>query len=68
MGDHYRQARSFLESLFYYKQLLEAKQLSPETKANALYSIAKIYAELYQVDLASRYLKQTLEPSFFTKA
>jgi CHAT domain-containing protein/tetratricopeptide (TPR) repeat protein len=60
VGDDYSRDHKFLESLFYYKQVSNIKQLSAGTRATAFYSIAKVYAELYHKELALRYFSKAL--------
>lgn len=55
MGDSYRQAKRYQDSLYYYKLSLEKGPPSGAFKAMAFNSIAQVYAELYHSDLALHY-------------
>ena len=61
IGGRYKQARKYLEALDCYKQALEVPLLPDLTKVNALTAIARVYAELYQSDLAKRYFSKALD-------
>ncbi|HEY3135454.1 MAG TPA: CHAT domain-containing protein [Blastocatellia bacterium] len=61
MGDRCKQARKYQDALDYYKQALEIKLTSDPVRAIVLNAIGLLYAELYQVDLAGRYLNQALK-------
>src|ERR1051325_1240233 len=52
IGDCFRQARKYQESLYYYKQALEVRPLSGSIKATVYNAIAQVYWELYELDLA----------------
>jgi CHAT domain-containing protein/tetratricopeptide (TPR) repeat protein len=67
IGDDCSQNNKFLESLFYYKQILNINQISSKTKATAFYSIAKVYAELYHKELAKGYFSQALAQAQIAK-
>lgn len=60
IGDRSKQARSYQDSLYYYRQALNIKSLPGAVKANALNAIALIYADLYVHDLAEHYFNQAL--------
>ena len=67
LGDCYGQARRYNESLYYYNQSLKVKSASGPTKAVAYNSIAAIYAELYESDLALRYYDRALKQARASK-
>src|SRR6185503_13406138 len=55
IGDSYRLGKKYQEALYHFKQALDIKPLSGHAKAIALNSIALVYAELFQRELAVRY-------------
>ncbi len=61
MGDCSSQAKSFLDALFYYRQMLGEKSISTETRALAFKAIAKVYKGLYHSDLAAYYFKKAVD-------
>ncbi len=58
LGDCHRQARRYNESLYYYNQSLKVRSANGPAKAIAYNSIAAIYAELYERDLALQYYEK----------
>jgi CHAT domain-containing protein len=60
MGDSYKQGKRYQESLYYYDQALEVKPLLGSIKGLAYKSIAQIYAEIYQNDLALSYYDKAI--------
>lgn len=60
LGDCYKQARRYNDSLYYYNQSLKVKSAPGSAKAIAFNSIAEIYAALYQRDLALQYYNKAL--------
>jgi CHAT domain-containing protein len=60
MGDSYKRMNQFQESLYYYQQALQVKPLSSRIKAFAFNSIAELYVELYNLDLARWYYEQAV--------
>jgi CHAT domain-containing protein/tetratricopeptide (TPR) repeat protein len=54
IGDRFKQARQYRDALDYYNEALKVKSLPGLLKAKACQSIALVYAELYQADLALR--------------
>jgi CHAT domain-containing protein/tetratricopeptide (TPR) repeat protein len=60
MGDFFKQGKRYQDSLHYYKQALEIKTLPGSLKAMAFNSIAQIYAELYQGNLAAHYFDKAI--------
>jgi CHAT domain-containing protein len=61
IGDAYNHAQNYLESLYYYKRLLDLKPLSGSAKAAAYNAIAQVYAELNERDLAKDYFTKAIE-------
>jgi CHAT domain-containing protein/tetratricopeptide (TPR) repeat protein len=63
MGDGYKHARNYLESLYCYKQSLDVKLLSGAVKASAYNAIAQLYAELNERNLAKDYFTKAIAAS-----
>lgn len=61
LADCHRQAMRFQDALYYYNRALEVKPLSFFAKASAFSSIAQVYADLYQRDLASFYYEKAIK-------
>jgi len=61
MGDRYREARRYQESLYCYERALAVSPLDAEARVAAFNSIAKVYGDLYQHDLALRYYSQAIK-------
>jgi tetratricopeptide (TPR) repeat protein len=60
MGDLYARARSYAESLAYYKEALTVGLLSIDERATTFNSMAHCYRELNALDLALRYYNSAL--------
>ena len=67
LGDCYRQAKRYNDSLYYYNQSLKVKSARGPAKAIAYNSIAAIYAELYERDLALQYYDKALKQARASK-
>lgn len=61
MGDRYAQAGRFQDSLYCYEQGLTVSGLDVQTRAAVHNSIAKLYAGLYQRDLALSHYHQAIK-------
>lgn len=60
IGNRYKQARQYRDALDYYKEALNVKPLPGSVRSNVYNSLALVYAELYQSDLASHYFNEAL--------
>ena len=60
MGDRYAQAAMFQEALYWYEEALSVRGLDVQMRAAAHNSIAKLYAGLYQRDLAVSNYRQAM--------
>jgi CHAT domain-containing protein len=60
VGDRYKKARKYQDALDYYRRALEIRSIPGVVRANALNSIALIYADLYLHDLARHYFRAAL--------
>jgi CHAT domain-containing protein len=61
LGDCYKQARRYNESLDYYNLALKVSSAPGAAKAIAFNSMAAIYAEMYQRDLAAQYYDKAIQ-------
>lgn len=61
MGDAFRAGRKYQDSLDCYEQALDVHPLERETQVTVLYSIAKVYSDLYQRDLALAYYGRAIK-------
>ncbi|MGA9768034.1 MAG: CHAT domain-containing tetratricopeptide repeat protein [Blastocatellia bacterium] len=61
MGDCYKQAMRYQDSLYYYKLALEAPALPDQLKVVAYNAIGQIYADLYRSDLSLQYFLRALK-------
>ncbi|HEX5736209.1 MAG TPA: CHAT domain-containing protein [Blastocatellia bacterium] len=67
VGDSYRWMKQYRESLYCYKKALEVKPILSQTKAIAFNCIAKLYSELYYLDLAKLYYTKALDQARIAK-
>ena len=70
IGDRFKQARQYSDAIDYYNEALRVRSLPGLLKASASHSIATVYAELYEADLALKnftralkYARETNDPS-----
>jgi CHAT domain-containing protein len=61
VGESFKQAKRYQESLFCYSRALEVKSLLASEKAIAFTSIASVYAELCLCELAVHYYEKALK-------
>ncbi len=61
IGDRYRQAKQYRDALDYYKEAQNVKSLPGLVRSNVYHSLALVYGELYQANLAARYFDQALD-------
>ena len=67
MGDCYEQRRSYKDSLYYYKRALNVNPVPGSVKAISLNCIARVYAKIFQNDLALHYYKRAFGEANKTK-
>jgi CHAT domain-containing protein/predicted negative regulator of RcsB-dependent stress response len=67
MGDSYKKAKKYQESLYYYKLALNVSPLTGSVKTIAFNSIAEVYVDLYQDDLALHYYSKAIDQARMTK-
>jgi len=61
LGDSYLREPNYPACLYFYKQVLQIRQLPRAMRAGALISIARVYAELSNTELAIDYFNKGLE-------
>jgi CHAT domain-containing protein len=60
LGDSYIKGKKYEEALFCYKQAADLKAIGGSTRAAALNCIAKLYADIYLYEPASRHFEQAI--------
>src|SRR5918912_2298576 len=61
VGDSYLRINRFLESLDCYHRALAVKPLSAQVRSITFNSIARLYAEIYELELAKRYYRKAAD-------
>jgi CHAT domain-containing protein len=61
VGDRYKQVRKYQDALYCYRQALGVKSLPGPVRLIALNTVALLYTQLYQSDLALPYFKDSLK-------
>ena len=67
VGDSYRWMKQYRESLSCYKMALEVKPILRQTKAIGFNCIARLYSELYSLDLAKLYYTKAIDQARIAK-
>lgn len=67
VGDSYKEKNLLREALHYYNRALEVKPISSQSRARGFNSMARVYQELYNFDLARTYYKKAIDQARLAK-